>query len=244
MCAESLKVATPQEAVPIALPLHRTKSDLVYQSLKEAILSGSLRPGDRLKVKALSEQLKVSQTPVREALRLLTHEGLVVITPHSDVRVADLPMEGIEENLLIRAELEALATRVAAQHVTDAILSDLEGVMSELDECVRKADGQRYGELNRRFHLTLYQIIPYRGLYALVEELWNQVPRARSVFVLIPQYMERSQEEHRLILQALRHRDGEAAARIVREQKLAAREALVVLRRRSSSAASHPGRVV
>lgn len=205
---------------------YRTKSVLVYETLKAAILSGSLPPGERLRVKALSDGLGVSQTPVREALRLLAKEGLVVIRLHSEALVADLPMEGIEENLLIRAELETLAARIAAQYITDEVLQELEALCAQMDDCVQAGNGERYGELNRRFHLAIYRCIPYKRLYGLIEELWNQVPRARWVFVLAPHYMAQSQTGHRKIVEALRARDGERAAEIVRDQKRTARELL------------------
>ncbi len=213
-------------SLPPLLSTYRTKSILVYETLKAAILSGSLPPGERLKVKALSESLGVSQTPVREALRLLAKEGLVVIRLHSDACVADLPVEGVEENLLIRAELEALATRVASEHIPDDVLQELEALCAQMDDCVRAGNGERYGELNRRFHLAIYRCIPYKRLYGLIEELWNQVPRARWVFVLAPHYMAQSQAGHRKIVEALRARDGERAAEIVRDQKRTARELL------------------
>jgi len=219
--------SSPDAAHGPVATVYRTKAQIVHEYLKEAIVNGTLPPGERLNIRTLSHKLGVSQTPVREALRLLAQEGLVVINPHSDARVADLPLEGLEENMLIRAELEGLATRLAAPHITPEVMAELEQLCGEMDRCVQRRDLVRYGELNRRFHLTIYRCSPYRRLYGLIEELLNQVPRARSVFALAPDYVRRSQETHRAILEALKSGDGERAGALVRQQKLEAREVLM-----------------
>jgi len=212
---------------PASTLVYRTKAETVYERLKEAILSGELAPGTTLRLRSLQLLFGVSVTPIREALRALAQEGLVKIRAHAEARVADLPEEAVRENLLIRAELEALAARLAVEHVKEDTLRELEELCREMDACVYSGDLARYGILNRRFHLTLYAQAPYPSLYDLIVQLWNRVPQARSVFALVPGYAAKSQEGHKRMLEALRRRDGAQLAGLVREQKLGAMEALM-----------------
>lgn len=210
----------------VSAPVYRTKAESVYETLKEAIVTGELEPGTTLRLRTLQFQFGVSVTPIREALRALAQEGLVEIRAHTEARVADLPEEALRENLLIRAELEALAARLAVDHVTPETLRELEELCREMDACVQAGDVRRYGILNRRFHLALYARAPYPSLYDLIVQLWNRIPQARSVFALVPGYVVESQRGHRRMLEALRRRDGAKLAQYVREQKLGAMEAL------------------
>jgi DNA-binding GntR family transcriptional regulator len=219
-------------AAKISAPAYRTKAESVYDALKEAILSGELEPGTVLRLRTLQTRFGVSITPIREALRALAQEGLVDIRAHAEARVSDLPEEALRENLLIRAELEGLAARLAVQHLTEDTLRELEGLCEEMEQCLRFGDLRQYGILNRRFHLALYAKAPYPLLYELIVHLWNRVPQARSVFALVPGYAAESQKGHRKMLEALRRRDGERLAQYVREQKLGAMEALTRRARR------------
>jgi len=208
---------------------YRTKSDVAYSVLKEEILSGKLRPGESLTLRALAGRLGMSEIPVREALQRLGPEGLVVIVPHVGAKVSDLAIEDIAENLLIRAELEGLAAALAAGHVTESVLQRLRALVDTMEMCVLDNDLEQFGELNRRFHQAMYEVLPNRQLTQLITDLWNQVPRARTVFALIPQHTEESHREHKEILAALEARDGERARALVRKQKLRARHELLRL---------------
>lgn len=210
---------------------HSTKTDSAYAALREAIYSGLLAPGQHVVIQRVARELGMSSIPVREALRRLERDGLISITPHIGAVVRELPTHELEENLMIREQLEALAARLAARHISDDELQQLKLMVDEMDECVERADSKAYGKINREFHLRLYRTIPYDKLYRLIESLWDEVPRARSVFTLAPEYMPRSQEEHRSLLDALKRRDEAEAERITRQQKESARRALLAVRR-------------
>src|SRR5262245_9077955 len=107
--------------------LNRTKKDKVVESIREAVLSGELQPGERLEQDKLAERFSVSPTPVREALRQLEAEGIVDYNPHRGVRVAEVSLSDVREIYLIRGTLEALATRLAVSYLNSSHILRLNG---------------------------------------------------------------------------------------------------------------------
>jgi DNA-binding GntR family transcriptional regulator len=211
----------------VVLPKHKTKAQIAYDFVREAVLNGTIKPGDRLVAKNLAQQLEMSEIPIREALQRLSSEGLVSWMPHIGAKVSDLCVAEIAEILLIRSELEALATKIAADNITDETLRELEMQLEAMDDIITSGVLEQYSALNRKFHLTIYSVIPLPRLRGLIEELLNQQPRARSVFMLNPERVQASHEEHKELVNALRLHARERAAEIVRGQKLKAREAFV-----------------
>ena len=104
---------------------YRTKVDLALEGLQQAILSGGIQPGARLTVAQLSEQLDMSATPIREAIRLLEADGIITNEPHRGATVVDLSASDAEELYLIRAAVESLATRLAVANLSDADVAHL-----------------------------------------------------------------------------------------------------------------------
>lgn len=200
-----------------------TKADRAYDGLRRAILSGVLEPKEQINPKAVAAELGMSVIPVREALRRLEQEGLVVIKPHVGAAVRELPIAELRENLLIRSELEALAARLATPRLTATVLTELRDLVGEMGKCISAKRYEQFGALNRPFHMTAYEVIEERGLLKLIEQQWDQVPRAASVFALVPEHAIIAQQEHLLLLDAFRRGDADEAANITREHKLRAR---------------------
>jgi len=205
-----------------------TKAEHAHSALSEGIMCGILRPGQRIIAAEMACELDMSVIPVREAFRKLEQEGLVDIVPHVGARVRSLPVEELEELLLIRGELEALATRMAVPKLSDATVHELRKYVKEMDTCANKDNAEQYGVLNRRFHIALYEASGSIELLRLINGLWDRIPRAKSIFMLVPHYMQESQTEHRQLLDCLANRDVEQAESLVRQQKTAARKALAV----------------
>ena len=111
-----------------------TKADRAYEGLRQAILTGVLEPKEQINPKAISAEFGMSVIPVREALRRLEQEGLIVIKPHVGATVRELPVAEIRENLLIRSELEALAVRLATPLMTKDVLDSLQGLIDKMDK--------------------------------------------------------------------------------------------------------------
>ena len=200
-----------------------TKADRAYEGLRQAILTGLLEPREQINPKQVAAEFGMSVIPVREALRRLEQEGLIVIKPHVGAAVRELPVTELRENLLIRSELEALAARLAAPLMTDDILDELGALLDRMEALIAAKHYEQFGALNRQFHMTAYDVIPERGLIRLIEQQWDQVPRAASVFALVPEHAITAQNEHHAIFDAFRRHDAEAAASLTREHKLRAR---------------------
>jgi DNA-binding GntR family transcriptional regulator len=153
-------------------PSFSTKTDVVYKALREHIVNGDLEPGTRLLQKKIAEELGVSEIPVREAIRHLQAEGLVVVTPHSGAEVASFRPEEIEEALAIRGVLEGFAARTAVGRATPGAIAELRSILGDMERCVENDDRASYGILNRKFHSKLYALSPYPNIQKMIEEIW------------------------------------------------------------------------
>ncbi|NPV71033.1 MAG: GntR family transcriptional regulator [Firmicutes bacterium] len=194
------------QAMEMGKIVYRTKNQMVYTALREAIVSGRLQPGARLVIKELALSLGTSGIPVREAIKTLEAEGLVEVTPHVGPRVAGISIEGLKQALPVRAQLEAYATETAAPNVGAAELQQLEAVIDEMASAVSSNDPYAYGTLNRRFHLTIYAVCGNEFLRKMINDLWEKTERARSLFPMMPEILADSLEAHRKIVRLLRER--------------------------------------
>ena len=200
----------------------RSKSEFVYQTLKEAIISGQLQPGVRLVLADLADKLNVSTQPVREALMRLDTENYVQWTLNVGAVVSGISVDDLKDDIPILRELEGLATREAAKRITPAILKKLEemlGTMGSYAESYRSAD---YGRLNREFHRVIHCASENRRLIKILDDLWDHRERLRTVFFLSPMRAFDSLQEHEAIIAALREGDGNKAGLLVEEHRMKA----------------------
>ncbi len=191
-----------------------SKSDMVTDVLRELITDRQLSPGTPLRQRDLAEQFDVSYTPVREALRRLESEGLVVADAHRGATVARAESEEMEENYRILAALEALAGSLAVPKLTDEDVTEIEARYEQAAAC--HPDDDRLGELNRQFHFRIYECARSPMLLLLMRLLWRSFPRG-------PQAGRPHQEsvrQHAQLVEALKHRDQEQVAAIIRDHVL------------------------
>lgn len=177
------------------------KSDVVAQALRDLVISGELAPGSVLRQRDLAERFEVSATPVREALKRLESEGLVCYDVHRGARVIDTEFEPDQDNLLIRASLEGLASALAAHQATDTDLAAIEAINDQLAECPSR--GEASAELNRQFHLRLFEASRSPLLLSLLRLLWHSLPDDSMTVRPI----QDSVAQHRLLIEALRAGD-------------------------------------
>jgi DNA-binding GntR family transcriptional regulator len=171
-------------------------------------------PGTPLRQRNLAEQFYVSNTPVREALRRLESEGLVVTDVHRGATVARTESEELEENYRILAALEALAGSLAVAKITDDDIADIEVLYREVAACL--PDDGRLAELNRQFHFRVYECARSPMLLLLMRLLWRSFPHG-------PQAGRPHQEsvrQHDALVRALKHRNEEQVAAIIRDHVL------------------------
>jgi DNA-binding GntR family transcriptional regulator len=191
-----------------------SKSDMVTDELRELITGRLLSPGSPLRQRDLAEQFDVSYTPVREALRRLESEGLVVTDVHRGATVARTESEEREENYRILAVLEALAGSLAVSKMTDPDLTEIEALYRQVADC--HPDDSWLAELNRQFHFRIYECARSPMLLLLMRLLWRSFPYG-------PQAGRSHQEsvrQHAQLVKALKRRDEEQLAAIIQEHVL------------------------
>lgn len=207
-------------------PPPRSREDFVYEALKEAILGGSLPPGQTLSQVHIAEQLGVSASPVRTAVSRLAAEGLMVSEPHRSPRVSGLSKESLEEILIIRMHLEELAAQLAIPRLTKSHLMELHSLMQDMKEALDAHDNHRYGVLNKEFHLRMYKACQYPLLYDMIRDLWDKsdMCRSRSMFSLVPGLAEVSHAEHLQLLELIEANLTDSAVVLLKAHKTGARE--------------------
>ncbi|MBU3812030.1 MAG: GntR family transcriptional regulator [Candidatus Niameybacter stercoravium] len=128
----------------------------VFNTIREAILEGSYKPGDVLRESTIATELGVSRTPVREAIRQLELEGLVQSIPNKETVVAGITQEDVEDIYLIRSRLEGLAARKAAERITEQDLQEMEEILALTSFYVEKNEVNQLKELDHKFHDIIY----------------------------------------------------------------------------------------
>jgi DNA-binding GntR family transcriptional regulator len=195
-----------------------TKSDLAYARVRRLILSGDLEPGTVLPQAALARTIGMSTTPLREALRRLKQEGLVELDAHRDARVARLDAAEARDLVELRQSLDPLAASLAAERRTDAELAAVRAALDGL-ESLSSHPSLDALEKHRRFHAAIYRAAHNTLLADALDSLWDKSDRYR-LHALADEREEadrtRSADEHRLLYEALRDGDGEAAADVMR----------------------------
>lgn len=195
---------------------YATKSELVYQYLREAIVSGALLPGEHLYLDETARQLGVSTNPIRESLRRLESEGLVTNRPHVGATVAAIDPEKIEVHFMIRAALEGLAVRLAVAHLTPEIFEQLATLDQQLTELGEAQDFRAWDERNLTFYRLLFDCSHSSDLVALIDVQRDRSPRYRHFPGVLSLRAQETRESRRSLLAALRARDVEGAERLHR----------------------------
>jgi len=168
-----LSCATSQ-MLPSTLQQFVTKQDYAYERLLQAIVQGKLRPGTRLPLEKLSKTFGTSRTPLREAVRRLQTEGLVVIEPHRGAVVADFSTRELVELYRIRAVLDGLAVRLATPAVTASDLQQMAALLTKMNPQTRSINSEQLSSLNWQFHEILYRRASSPTLYEMITKLYNK----------------------------------------------------------------------
>ncbi|MEM7130594.1 MAG: GntR family transcriptional regulator [Chloroflexota bacterium] len=187
---------------------HLTSAEKVILALRTAITSGALPAGMQIRQEEIAAQYDVSRMPVREALRQLEAEGLIVIYPGRGAFVNRLSADEIQEIYDIRILLESDALRRAVPVLTPAILAEAETLLSQLAEA---RDGGEFGRIDEAFHAKLYIPAQRPRLLELINTLRNQVTQFLYAAAPMKAYRDGAMEEHRQILDACHAGDVEGA---------------------------------
>ena len=192
------------------------RSDAVFGLLKGRILRCEYTPGTPLAEVALANELKVSRTPIREALRRLEHEQLVRIIPHKGAIVTGLAEADIVEAYLIRQALEGICARRAAERLSDENLARLELRLQEATECLVRSERGEASEIADELHRMILDVGGTPRIRRMVASLCELTNRLNELALSLPGRLERSIAEHTAVAAALRRRDGQEAEQLIR----------------------------
>jgi DNA-binding GntR family transcriptional regulator len=214
--------------LPIKLDSYKPLREVISETLREAIVSGTLKPGERLMEIQLAEELGVSRTPVREAIRKLELEGFVVMIPRRGTYVADLSIKDVNEVFEIRTALDILAAGLAVERITEEELEQLERVLVEIGEYIEQNDIEKIVAADSRYHDILYRASRNDRLVGIINNLREQFTRFRSISMAYPGRIKNTVEEHRQLVEAIAQRDIALAQRLAREHMENAEQTLLL----------------
>ncbi len=200
-----------RKLAPIKLDSYQPLREVVCETLREAIRTGILQPGERLMEIKLAEELGVSRTPVREAIRKLEMEGYVIMMPRRGTYVANLSIRDVNEVFEIRTSLDSLASGLAAERITDEELEQLERLLVLIGEYIEKGDMEKIVETDTEFHDILYQASRNSRLIGIILNLREQLTRFRAMSMAYPGRLKETLEEHSRIVEAIADGNVKAA---------------------------------
>jgi DNA-binding GntR family transcriptional regulator len=201
-------------------------SQQAIDKLREQIYNHKLAPGQRLDEAVLAEQLGISRTPLREALKVLSAEGLVDLQPHKGCFVTELTLRDLEEIFPIMATLEGRVAHEVASKRTPAQLKALDVLHEKLEKHAAAGDVNRYYETNYVFHDQLQECAGNRWLQIVIGDLRKLLKLSRHHSLRLEGRLAASLAEHRALMKALHRHDADAAEQVMRGHLLAQLEAL------------------
>ncbi len=189
--------------------------DVVFNTLRQAILRGELKPGERLLEIHLANKLGVSRTPIREAIRKLELENLVIMVPRKGAVVAEITEKSLRDVLEVRRALEALAVQLACEKILDSEIEELKVAAKEFEEALKTGDVTVYAEADVKFHDIIYRTTDNQRLIQLLYNLREQMYRYRVEYLKREDSHEVLLAEHQHIIQMLAQRDEARAVEAV-----------------------------
>jgi DNA-binding GntR family transcriptional regulator len=208
--------AHPPVAVEPQAVDRRSLPASIAGQLREMIIEGLLPAGTRLNERALCEQLGVSRTPLREALRQLSAQGLVQIQPNRGARVVALSVDDIRESFQVMGALEALSGELACRHVTDAEVAEIRALTFEMQACHARHDLPSYYRLNCAIHGHINRAARNHLLSQVYDTLNLRIQNLRFRSNLNHDKWDAAMREHAQMVEALAARDGSRLAEILR----------------------------
>ena len=186
--------------------------DVVFNTLRQAILTGELKPGERLMEIHLANRLGVSRTPIREAIRKLELEGLVTMIPRRGAEVAQITEKSMNDVLEVRRALDALCVELACDRITKEELESLKRACDNFEFAVKTKDVKKIAQADVALHDIIVQATGNSRLIQLVNNLSEQMYRYRFEYIKDITQHERLVEEHRIIYQGIVNHDKETAS--------------------------------
>lgn len=191
--------------------------DVVFNTLRQAILRGELKPGERLMEIQLANKLGVSRTPIREAIRKLELEGLVLMIPRKGAEVADITEKSLKDVLEVRRALEELSVKLTCDRITKEEIKELGQAAENFKRTLKSKDITEIAEADVRFHDVIYTATKNQKLIQLLNNLHEQMYRYRIEYLKNEDVYPKLLKEHKEIIDRISRGEKEEAARIVCE---------------------------
>ena len=206
---------------------HQTLREKILETIRDAILKGTLKPGERVSEPDLAERFGISRTPIREAFRQLESEGYLQVVPRKGAVVASLSERDIEEFYAIKIILEGFAAKMAAENLTDKDIERLESINERLQKMADEGDVKKFFRVHNEFHEVFIKAAGNEKLYEMINQLVMKFKRLRLASLSQPGRMEGSVEEHRNMIKAFKKHDGDRADGLVRHAATIGAEVLI-----------------
>lgn len=191
--------------------------DVVFNTLKDGILTGRLKPGERLLENQLAEELGVSRTPIREALRMLQIENLVDLIPRRGAQVKDMSEKDIKNVLEIRKVLEELAAGLAAENITSKQINELREAHRGFVEAFERGDSKEALDCDTKFHDIIFNATENEKLVQIISNISIQIYRYRIAYLRLLKNINVPSQQHIDLIAALESRDSVKAKKISKE---------------------------
>lgn len=189
--------------------------DVVFNTLRQAILRGELKPGERLMEIQLANKLGVSRTPIREAIRKLELEGLVLMIPRKGAEVADITEKSLRDVLEVRKVLEELSVQLACEKMTEDEIAELKVAAEEFKKALKSTDVTDIAEADVHFHDIIYTASGNQKLIQLLNNLREQMYRYRVEYLKEEAAYPKLIAEHEALIQCIKDREKEEAMKIM-----------------------------
>lgn len=191
--------------------------DVVFNTLREAILKGELRPGERLMELQLAAKLGVSRTPIREAIRMLEQEGLAVTIPRRGAEVAKMTEKDMQDVLQVREALDQLTAMIACELMTQEELEQLEKAAYAFEAAIETKDIKEIADTDMHFHDIVYEATNNPKLVNVLNNLREQMYRYRVEYLKDEKNYPTLLKEHRQILEGFKEKNKELIAETMRK---------------------------
>lgn len=196
---------------------HQTLREKILETMREAIIKGTLKPGEKVAEPELAERFGISRTPIREAFRQLESEGYLTVIPRKGAVVTGLSERDVEEFYAIKSILEGYAARMAAEKLTEKEIQRLETINERLEKLAEEGDVKTFFRVHSEFHELFIRAAGNEKLAELIDQVGRRFNRLRMASLSLPGRMDISVQEHKKIINAFRSRNGEAADNLVKK---------------------------
>jgi DNA-binding GntR family transcriptional regulator len=204
----------------------QTLAQEIAKRIREMIRNGNLERGERLLEKSLCQAMGVSRTPLREALRVLSSEGLIELIPNKGARVAQPSLEEIRDMFWIMSILEGRCARECAERMDEGSIRKLDNLFRRLKKYSEEINHEKYMAVNHRYHSLVQELAGSKVLSSVIDGLRQKILLFRYRQIYLPHRLETSMQEHSDLHQAFRNKDPEEAERRMREHLVSQWEAL------------------